>query len=102
MGNAKAFTRDAIEKIPLDGFAWCKPDGVHQTVQAVPAAAQGIEHGGDLRVIGNIAGKHQFGPEFAGKSADALLESFTLVSKGQLRALGMACAGNAVSDRTVA
>ena len=63
---------------------------MHQSVEAIPVSAEGAEHQGDLRVIGNVAGKGQCRAELGGEAADALLEAFTLIGERKLRALLMA------------
>ncbi|MNT07875.1 hypothetical protein D3C72_1425950 [compost metagenome] len=101
MGDAEAFTRQAIKEVAGDGFAGGEADGMHQAVQAVPMLGQFGEGAFDLAVFGHVARQHDLAAEFGGELAHAVLEAVAHIGERQFGALLVTGARDAVGDGTV-
>src|SRR5690606_1565488 len=90
-----------VEEVARDRLARREGDGVDQSVETVPVAAELREERVDLLVVGDVAGKDRRRAELRGHLGDAVLETVVLVGEGGPRSLGRAGTGEAVGDRPV-
>ena len=67
----EVLARQAVEELALDRLARRVGDGVHEDVETVPALAQLLEAGRDLRVVGDVERQHDVAAVFGGRGFDA-------------------------------
>jgi len=79
----------------------CKTNGVHQTVQTVPALAQRGHGLFDLIVFRHITGQHDIRAQFFGKAFNTFFKTLAHIGQGNISTLLATCLRNPVSNRAI-